>query len=102
MAEKAGLADRIEFRVGDAVEMIGGLEPGIGFVLVDLWKDLHAPCLRAFHPLLAPGAIIVADNLTWPGGPGVEAYAAALAGLPGITSVRLPVGSGLEVSRYLA
>ena len=40
MAEKAGLADRIEFRVGDAVEMIGGLEPGIDFVLVDLWKDL--------------------------------------------------------------
>jgi hypothetical protein len=34
-----------------------------------------------------------------PGGEGVERYGKAVRAKPGITSVLLPVGSGLEVSR---
>ncbi len=63
MAEEAGLADTINFRVGDAVAMIAALPRGVDFVLVDLWKDLYLPCLRAFGPKLNPGAIVVADNI---------------------------------------
>ncbi|MBB4234098.1 DUF1442 domain-containing protein [Rhizobium esperanzae] len=99
MAVKAGLADHIEFKVGDAVEMIGALSAGIDFVLVDLWKDLYVPCLEAFYPRLNPGAIIVADNMLRPGGDDVRRYGEAVRAKPGISSVLLPVGSGLEVSR---
>lgn len=100
MAEQAGLAESIEFRVGDAVRMIGELPAGIDFVLVDLWKDLYTPCLEAFYPKLNPGAIIVADNMIRPGGEGVRLYGRTIRAKPGMTSVLLPVGSGLEVSRY--
>lgn len=55
--------------------MIAELPAGIDFVLVDLWKDLYVPCLKAFYLKLNPGAIIVADKL-------------------------LPVGSGIEISRF--
>lgn len=48
MAVRAGLAEYVEFKVGDAVQMIGALSSGIDFVLVDLWKDLYVPCLEAF------------------------------------------------------
>ena len=72
MAVKAGLAGCIDFRVGDAVQMIGELQGGIDFVLVDLWKDLYVPCLEAFYPKLSAGAIIVADNMTLPGRRGRE------------------------------
>ncbi|NKF32396.1 methyltransferase, partial [Pseudomonas sp. BGM005] len=78
MAAKAGLADHINFKVGDAVEMIGALSTGIDFVLVDLWKDLYVPCLDAFYPKLNPGAIIVADNMIRPGGEDVKRYGEAI------------------------
>ena len=100
MATKAGLADHVDFKVGDAVQMISELPAGIDFVLVDLWKDLYVPCLDAFYPKLNPGAIIVADNMLRPANDEVKQYARAVRALPGITSVLLPVGSGIEISRF--
>ncbi len=55
---------------------------------------------RAFYPRLSPGAIIVADNMIFPGGPEVARYGRAVRAKPGITSVLLPVGQGIEISRY--
>jgi predicted O-methyltransferase YrrM len=100
MAAKAGLADAIDFKVGDAVAMIAELPFGLDFVLLDLWKDLYVPCLEAFYPKLNPGAIIVADNMLHPGGEEVKRYGKAVRAKPGMTSVLLPVGSGLEISRF--
>jgi predicted O-methyltransferase YrrM len=97
---EAGLADHVDFKIGDAVEMIEQLPFGIDFVLVDLWKDLYVPCLEAFYPKLNPGAIIVADNMIRPGGADVKRYADVIRSMPKITSVMLPVGSGLEISRF--
>ncbi|WP_428399644.1 O-methyltransferase [Marinobacter salarius] len=99
MAAEAGLADFIDFQVGDAVALIEQLQGGVDFVLLDLWKDLYVPCLEAFYPKLNPGAIVVADNMIRPANTGVEAYARAIRAKPGISSVMLPVGSGLEISR---
>jgi predicted O-methyltransferase YrrM len=100
MAREAGLAEHVDFRIGDAVQLIAALPSGIDFVLVDLWKDLYVPCLEAFYPKLNPGAIIVADNMIRPGGEDVARYGQAVRAKPGIASVLLPVGSGLEISRF--
>src|SRR3954453_3147913 len=87
MAAKAGLADYIDFKVGDAVKMIGDLPSGIDFVLLDLWKDLYVPCLDAFYPKLNSGAIIVADNMLHPGGDEVKRYGKAVRAKLGMSSV---------------
>lgn len=100
MSARAGLSRFVDFKVGDAVRMIGELPGKVDFVFVDLWKDLYVPCLEAFYPKLNPGAIVVADNVLRPGGEDVRAYGRAIRAKPGITSVLLPVGSGMEVSRY--
>lgn len=100
MAEKAGLSGHIDFRVGDAVAMIEAMPAGIDFILLDLWKDLYVPCLEAFYPKLNPGAIIVADNMVRPGNEDVAAYGRAVRAKPGISSILLPIGAGLEVSRF--
>ncbi|MDY7226508.1 O-methyltransferase [Hyalangium rubrum] len=100
MATKAGLADSIDFKVGDALQVIADLPFKLDFVLVDLWKNLYEPCLEAFYPKLNPGAIIVADNMLRPGGEEVKRYGRAVRAKPGMTSVMLPVGSGLEISRF--
>ena len=100
MATQAGLASHVDFKVGDAVQMISDLPMGIDFVLVDLWKDLYEPCLEAFYPKLNPGAIIVADNMLRPATEEVKRYGRAVRARPGISSVLLPVGSGIEISRF--
>lgn len=100
MAAKAGLRDFIDFRQGDALELIAGMPAGIDFVLLDLWKDLYVPCLDAICPKLRPGAMIVADNIIYPGGEDVQDYVRAVRARPGMTSITVPVGAGLEISRY--
>ncbi len=102
MSVKAGLADHVDFKVGDALEAIAALPAGIDFVLLDLWKDLYTPCLEAFYPKLNPGAIIVADNMIRPGGDDIARYARAVRAMPDIDSILVPVGSGLEISRFKA
>jgi predicted O-methyltransferase YrrM len=102
MSNKAGLADFVDFRVGDAVKMIGELSQGVDFVLVDLWKALYVPCLEAFYPKLKPGAIVVSDNMIEPASEheAVMRYQKAVRSKPKIASVLVPVGSGLEISRF--
>jgi predicted O-methyltransferase YrrM len=102
MSVKAGLADFVDFMVGDAVEMIAKLQHGIDFVLVDLWKNLYVPCLEAFYPKLNPGAIVVSDNMIEPAIERAEVmrYQQALRKMPKMTSILVPVGSGLEISRF--
>jgi len=100
MSAKAGLADYVDFKVGHAVKTIAELPFGLDFVLLDLWKDLYVPCLDAFYPKLNPGAIIVADNMIFPGSEDVLRYARAIRAKPKMTSILVPVGSGLEISRF--
>jgi predicted O-methyltransferase YrrM len=102
MSRQAGLADHVDFKVGDAVQMIAGLPFQIDFVLVDLWKDLYVPCLEAFYPKLNPGAIVVADNMIRPNREEAARYRAAVRTKPELSSVLVPVGSGLEISRFKA
>jgi predicted O-methyltransferase YrrM len=100
MTARAGLSDHIEFLVGDAVSLIAGLPERFDLILLDLWKDLYVPCLEVFYPKLNPGAIIVADNMLRPGGDEVKAYRQAVRRLSGISTVMLPVGMGVEISRF--
>jgi predicted O-methyltransferase YrrM len=100
MSIKAGLAGHVDFQVGDAVQLIQELPAGIDFVLVDLWKELYLPCLEAFYPKLNPGAIIVADNIIRPGKEGALRYTEAVRAKPDMTSILVPVGAGLEISRF--
>lgn len=100
MATQAGLADHVEYHLGDAVSITEQLEHRFDFVLLDLWKDVYEAALDAFYPKLNPGAIIVADNMIQPGGENAGRYRDAVRSRPGMTSVLLPVGTGIEVSRY--
>lgn len=101
MAVKAGLDAHVDFLVGDAVAMIGELTTKVDFVLMDLWKDLYVPCLDALRGRLNPGAIIVADNIS-PDRDNTRDYVNAIRAMPEMSSVPLPVGQGIEISRFMA
>jgi predicted O-methyltransferase YrrM len=55
---------------------------------------------EAFYPQTQSRGILVADNISRPGGELVRRYAEAVRAKPGMSSVLLPVGSGIDVSRF--
>jgi predicted O-methyltransferase YrrM len=96
----AGLEAYVEFHVGDALTTLAALPGPFDFVLLDLWKDLYVPCLELFHPKLAAGGFIAADNLIFPPNPtDQEAYRRAVRSKADLESLLLPVGSGIELSK---
>lgn len=100
---KAGLSGSVDFRLGEARELISQLSGPFDFVLLDLWKDLYIPCFDLFYPKLSPGALVVADNMTYPEMTRAQAskYRAYVRTKPYIDSILLAVGGGLEVSRFV-
>ena len=97
---EAGLADHVDWQLGDAVALLGDIEEGVDFVLIDLWKDLYVPCFETLYPKLADNALIAADNMLFPemARPDAEAYRAAVRAKPDIQTMLLPIGSGIELS----
>jgi predicted O-methyltransferase YrrM len=97
---KAGLSDVVDFRLGDAVEMIRADPGSFDFILLDIWKELYLPCFEAFYPKVADEAIIAADNMIFPpqAREDVRRYRAAVRAKDDLQTVLLPIGSGIELS----
>ncbi|MET4196685.1 class I SAM-dependent methyltransferase [Bradyrhizobium sp. LA6.12] len=58
----AGLADFVEFRLGDARETLGSGLGEIDMVMLDGAFTLYLPILKLLEPQLKPGALIVGEN----------------------------------------
>jgi len=99
---RAGLAEYVEFVIGDALASLKALPGPFDLVLIDLWKDLYLPVFGLLYPKLAAGAIVVADNMLQPESARVhaQAYRERVRVAPDMTSVLLSIGNGIEVSRY--
>jgi caffeoyl-CoA O-methyltransferase len=66
-AEEAGVADRIDYRLGPGLETMRSLEGQFDLVFVDADKEGYVDYYEAALPLLADGGLIVADNVLWSG-----------------------------------
>lgn len=100
MLARAGLADHVEYRTGDALELIAA-DPGpFDLVLLDVWKGLYLPCFEAFYPKLSEEGVIVSDNMIYPEGArdSVREYRAAVQAKPDLQTALLPFGSGIELT----
>lgn len=59
----AGLAEFVDFRVGDARKTLeGGVGSNIDMVMLDGAFTLYLPVLKVLEPHLKPGALIVGEN----------------------------------------
>jgi caffeoyl-CoA O-methyltransferase len=69
-AEEAGVADRIEFRVGPGAETLARLDGPFDLAFIDADKEGYVEYYEAILPKLSPGGVIAADNtLFGSGGP---------------------------------
>jgi predicted O-methyltransferase YrrM len=95
---RAGLAESITLVEGPAVASLKALGGTFELVFIDADKPQYPDYLRDARRLVAPGSVIVADNLTTH--PDETApYRAAVAADSTLASVDIPVGGGLLVSR---
>ena len=61
-AEEAGVADRIEFRLGPGVESLASLEGPFDLAFIDADQGGYIDYYEAILPKLAPSGVILADN----------------------------------------
>ncbi len=61
-AEEAGVADRIEYRIGPALDSIAELDGPFDLVFIDADKPGYIDYYEAALPKLADGGVIMADN----------------------------------------
>jgi predicted O-methyltransferase YrrM len=94
--DDAALGDRVTILAGDALETLAGVPGPIGLVLLDGWKQLCLPVLRLLEPKLAPGALVVADDIELPDLADYLDYVRNPSN--GYVSVAFPVADGMEIS----
>jgi predicted O-methyltransferase YrrM len=113
--QTAGVADRVDVVVGDAVDYLTRLpDESVGLVFIDADKKSYPLYLRHCFPILEPGGLLIADDAFAlgdfgaerdPGGEsglevrGIHSFARAAARSPRLFSAFIGTESGLMISR---
>jgi len=84
--EKAGLAHRIQIRLGDAMEEIANMSNPFDFIFMDIDKEDYVILLPHCARLLKSGGLLVADNI---GFRAAEEFNRAISGNPQWRTVHL-------------
>ena len=108
--EKAGVADRIELRIGPALDTLRSLPDDETFDLafVDADKTGYAAYYDELLPRLRPGGLLLVDNTLWSGAVlddkddsddtrAIRALNDRIAADPRVRVVLLPIGDGVTV-----
>jgi caffeoyl-CoA O-methyltransferase len=66
-AEEAGVVDRIDYRVGTAIEELDRLDGPFDLVFIDADKESYVDYYENVLPKLSERGFIVADNVLWSG-----------------------------------
>ena len=108
---KAGLTEKIELRLGDALESLGNLLPSDRFELVhiDAEKTLYDQFFELALPHVVPNGLIIFDNMFWGGQvaepepdertQAVQEMNEKLANDPRVETVLLSIGDGVQFCR---
>lgn len=110
---RAGYTDRIEARLGEAADVIGGIDETLDLVFIDADKENYSNYFDLVFPKLRLGGLIVADNVLWSGnvlkaedGKEVETSTQALHDYnrkigsdPRVSNILLAVRDGLMIAR---
>lgn len=65
--QRAGVADRIDVRTGDALELLSEEKGQFDIIFCDIDKDDYPRALRLATPRVRKGGLFVADNTLWHG-----------------------------------
>ena len=108
--ERAGVSDKIELRIGPALDTLRGLpdEPSIDLAFIDADKRGYVSYYEELVPRLRPGGLLLADNVLWSGRvlddtdesedtTAIRSFNALVKSDPRVIAAMLPVADGLTV-----
>jgi len=100
-AEESGVADRIDYRVGDAFQTIESLDGPFDLVFIDAWKPDYVDYYEAVLPKLADDGVILADNTlsAMDGNEGIAAFNAHVMKDERVECVLVPIRDGVTLIR---
>jgi predicted O-methyltransferase YrrM len=109
---RTGLDDKVEFIVGDALEVVAGLPGPFDLIFVDVDKEQYPASFSLTVPRLRPGGLLITDNILWSGrvlAPdpaeastrGVQEYTRLIYENSRLYTTMLPVRDGLAISLKL-
>ena len=109
---RSDLGDRVEIRVGDALQIAGGYDEPFDIVFNDIDKQDYPRALPVALERLRPGGLFVSDNMLWQGRVVNEANAdaatrgvleltRALYASPDLHTTILPIRDGVSVSTFV-
>ena len=106
-AEEAGVADRIDYRVGSALETLATLDGPFDLVFLDADKSAYIDYYELVLPKLAPDGLILADNTLFgmrprPGADAIARFNAHVRADPRIECVLLTIREGVTLIRRRA
>lgn len=93
---EAGVDELITILDGDARATLKTVTGPVQFVLLDGWPDLDLPVLKILEPVLAPGALILGDNVRLDPSHAYLDYVQAPQN--GYVSAPIPLDKGLELT----
>lgn len=95
---RAGLAEVATVLPGDARQTVAGLAGPFDFVFLDAEKDDYSAHFAAFFPKVAPGGLVVTDNVT---SHDCSAFQAMVRSRDDAQTVTIPLERGLELTLKL-
>lgn len=108
--ERAGVADRIDLRIGPALDTLRALppDPPVDLAFIDAAKAEYVDYYEELVPRLSERGVILVDNVLWDGlvadparadaaTEALRAFSAHAAADPRTTVALLPVGDGLSM-----
>jgi caffeoyl-CoA O-methyltransferase len=107
--ERAGVANRITVRVGDAIELLSEQKEQFDVIFCDIDKEDYPRAFRLAVPRLRKGGLLVADNVLWSGRvaqdkpteattKGILEFNRLLYSLPDLFPTILPIRDGVAVA----
>jgi caffeoyl-CoA O-methyltransferase len=112
--EQAGVADRIELRIGPALEALQALprEPRFDLAFIDADKTGYDGYVEEILPRLRTGGVILVDNVLWGGAVvnperqdpdtlAIRAFNDQMARDPRVDPVMIPLSDGLTLLRKI-
>jgi predicted O-methyltransferase YrrM len=102
-AEEIGVADRIDYRVGDASETIAALDGPFDLVFIDAWKPDYVDHYEIVLPKLADDGLILADNTlsALNGNEGIERFNDHVLADRRVECVLVPIRDGVTLIRKI-
>jgi predicted O-methyltransferase YrrM len=98
---RAGLADLVDIRVGDALQTLEDAPARVDLLFLDGRNDLYLPVLQTLETRLAPNALVIADLSK--DDPELLPYRRHLGDIAnGYLCVEIPLGDGVMLSIRLA